>query len=136
MPEFHVHWITVLGATAAYFALGAIWYGMLAGPWLRAIGMTRDEVKRDGGRWVYGVQLVSTFAVVLLASYVLHDALGVDDAVSGLLGGLLLGVIASLTSTGDFLYEQRRRSLSLFLINSGYRVAGMLVLGVLVGVLA
>lgn len=136
MPDFHVHWVTVIAGTAAYFVLGAIWYGALSGPWLRAIGLTKEEVKRDDVRSIYGIQLVSTFAMVMLASYFLHDALRVDDLGTGLLGGLLLGVVASLASSGDFLYEQRRRSLSLFLINSGYRVAGMAVLGAIVGLRA
>lgn len=135
MPEFHVHWVTVLVGTAAYFVLGAIWYGALAGPWVKAIGLTREEVKADENGSIYGIQLLSTFVLVLLASYVLHDAFGVDDWRVGLCAGALLGVIASLASSGDFLYEQRRRNLSLFLINSGYRIVALTVLGVLVGVL-
>lgn len=135
MPEFHVHWVTVAIGTIAYFALGAIWYGALAGPWLRAIGLTREEVRQDEARSIYAIQFVATLALVVLASYVLHDALRVDDIGTGLLGGLLLGIIASLASSGDFLYEQRRRSISLFLINSGYRVVALGVLGVLVAVL-
>ena len=38
MPEFHVHWLTVGVGTVAYFILGAIWYGALAGPWRKALG--------------------------------------------------------------------------------------------------
>ena len=135
MPEFHVHWVTVAAGTAAYFALGALWYGALAGPWLKALGLTKEEVKQDENGTIYGVQFLSTLVMVVLASYVLHDGLGVDDPASGLCGGLLLGVIASLASSGDFLYEQRRRSMSLFLINSGYRVVAMAVLGLIVGLL-
>lgn len=135
MPDFHVHWTTVIVATAAYFVLGAIWYGVLAGPWLRSIGSSREEVKADDTRWIYAVQLVSTFVMVLLASYVLHDALDVDDAATGLLGGALLGVIASLAASGDFLYEKQRRNVTLFAINSGYRIVGMMLLGLSVGLL-
>lgn len=136
MPDFHVHWITVLGGTAAYFALGAIWYGVLATPWMKSLGTTREEIQADDANWVYGIQLVSTFLMVVLASWILHDWAGVDDAASGLLGGLVLGVVAMLASTGDFLYEARRRNMTLFLINGGYRVAGMVVLGLIVGLLA
>lgn len=137
MHEFHVHWLPVLAGTGAYFALGAIWYGVLAGPWLTAVGMTREEVKASdqGKSWIYGVQLVSTFILVLLASYVLHEGFHVEGAGEGAVGGLILGVIAALASSGDFLYEQRRRSMSLFLINSGYRVVALTILGVLVAVL-
>ncbi|MCZ4495647.1 MAG: hypothetical protein JWM25_230 [Thermoleophilia bacterium] len=133
MPEFHVHWVTVLIGTAAYFVLGAVWYGALSKPWLKAIGLEKEDVQRDGANWIYGPQLLATFVLVVLSSYVLHDALRIDDVASGILGGLLLGVIASLASSGDFLFEQRRRNLSLFLINSGYRVVALTVLGIVVG---
>lgn len=135
MHDFHIHWTTVIVGTAAYFVLGAFWYGVLAGPWLKAIGMTKAEAKSGEHGTIYGIQFVSTLLMVLLASYVLHDAFHVDEPVEGLLAGLILGVIASLASSGDFLYEQRRRSMPLFLINSGYRVVGMVVLGVIVGLL-
>lgn len=136
MHDFHLHWVTILVATAAYFMLGAVWYGALAGPWLRALGLTREEVRTDDATWIYGVQLVSTFVMVVLASWVLHDLFHVSDVAEGTLGGLVLGVIAALASSGDFLYESRRRSVPLYLINSGYRVAGMVLLGVIVGLVS
>lgn len=135
MPDFHVHWVTIAGGTAAYFALGAIWYGVLAAPWMRALGTTRDEIKAQEAGWVYGVQLVATFAMVVLATWILHDWGGVDDFGSGVLGGLALGVVAVLAGSGDFLYESRRRSMPLFLINSGYRLVGLVVVGAIVGLL-
>ncbi len=136
MHDFHLHWVTILAGTAAYFVLGAIWYGALARPWLTALGLTREEVRTDDSTWIYGVQLVSTFVMVVLASWVLHDVFHASDVAEGMLGGLVLGVIAALASSGDFLYESRRRSIPLFLINSGYRVAGMVVLGVVVGLVS
>lgn len=135
MPEFHVHWTTVAAGTAAYFAIGAIWYGILAGPWVTAVGLTREQVQQESAGRIYAIQLVATFALVVLATYVLHDALAVDGPLAGLVGGLLLGTIASLAASGDFLYEPRRRSAALFLINSGYRIVATGVLGVLVALL-
>ncbi len=135
MHDFHIHWATVVAGTAAYFVLGAIWYGLFAGPWVRALGSTREEIREDDVRWIYLVQLLSTFVLVLLSSWVLHDLFHVDAIGEGVVGGLVLGVIASLASSGDFLYESRRRSVPLYLINSGYRVLGLTVLGVIVAAL-
>ena len=41
--------LAVVVAAVLFFALGAVWYTILADPWLAGIGKTVDQLARDGG---------------------------------------------------------------------------------------
>lgn len=126
LPTLELNWLAVIVAALAYFALGALWYGVFATPWMAAVGKTKEQIQADSRPYIYPLQMVATFLLVVLLAYWLVNVLGVgsDDLAAGLGGGLLLWAVAVLAGTGDFLYEAR--PLRLFLINSGYRLTGLL----------
>ena len=39
-----MNYIAVIIAALAGFGLGAVWYMVLGGPWLHALGKTKDEL--------------------------------------------------------------------------------------------
>ena len=130
MPEFDVTWLSIIVSAVAYFALGAAWYMAFATPWMGAVGKTKEQIKEDERAWIYPLQMLATFALVVLISYLLVNVFKVDGVGEGISAGLVLWLIAVLASSGDFLYEGRNRTL--FLINSGYRLAGFVLTSAIV----
>jgi hypothetical protein len=123
----------VLVSAVAYFAVGALWYGALFGkPWMEALGRTREEIAQGGGAsisylWTFLLEVVTCFVLALLV---------LNSPVTGLLGGAGLGLLVALGIWGTllaitFLYEGRKTSL--YLIDLGYHVVGLVVAGAIVG---
>ena len=115
-------------------ALGALWYSPLlfARPWMAANGFTEEQIRAEGAGIGYGVSVVVSvvlaFAVALLA-----EAAGADTALEGLLLGLLVGVGFVATTAGvNYVFESRPRNL--YLINAGYPVVSLALIGLLIGV--
>lgn len=78
MPKiFGTSWLAVILATLAFFALGAVWYGMLfEAQWLEAAGMTAAQAEaamaETGiGKWLFFALLI-TFGQAIGLLMVLH----------------------------------------------------------------
>ena len=129
-----VNYLAVLAAIVLNMALGALWYSPLlfARPWMAFHGFTEESIRESGGAGIgYGVSVVVSvvlaFAVALLA-----QAAGADTAVEGLVLGLLVGVGFVATTTGvNYVFESRPRNL--YLINVGYPVVSLALIGLLIG---
>lgn len=130
MPGFDVSWLAIIVATLAYFALGAVWYMALSGQWMAAVGKDREQIESDQRSYIYAVQFVATALLTVLVAYLVVNVFSVASIAEGLLAGALIGGVAILASSGDFLYEGR--SLRLFLINSGYRLVGIMLMSAIV----
>ena len=122
-----------LVATLSGFVLGALWYGPLFGKlWMRAVGMTADEIQRDfsPGR-TYG----ATFLLGFVASYAFGLYLGPEpgrafSVVAGAVAGTCLVATALAT---NYLFE--RKSVALMLINGGYHVVRFTLIGLTFGLM-
>src|SRR3569833_1229046 len=124
-----IHWLAILVAAVAGFAVGGLWYGPLFGKaWMAARGVTPESAK-DGMNMplIFG----TTFVLNLIASFVLDHVFGtyghpgMSLAVM-IAGGIALGFI--VTSIGvNYLFS--RLSLKLFLIDSGYWLVIYCVMG-------
>lgn len=123
----------VLVSAVVYFAIGAVWYGVLFGkPWMAALGRTREEISQSGGAsisylWTFVLEVV----VCLTLAVLIHNS-----PVTGLLGGAGFGLLVALGIWGTllaitFIYEGRKTSL--YLIDLGYHVVGLVVAGGILG---
>ena len=128
-----VNYLAIVAAVVLNMALGALWYSPLlfARPWMAANGFTEEQIRAEGAGIGYGVSVVVSvvlaFAVALLA-----EAVGADMAVEGLLLGLLVGVGFVATTAGvNYVFESRPRNL--YLINAGYPVVSLALIGLLIG---
>ena len=123
-----MNWLAVVVATLAFFAVGAIWYTALFGKiWQREVGLSEEQLA--GGRnmmLVMGTCFVLEFIVCLTVGH-MFDFLEPSDRSKMMIAvGLALGVM--LPATGiNYLYQ--RKSLKLFLVDSGHFVAGMAAVG-------
>ena len=130
-----IHWLAVLAAAVAGFAVGAIWYGPLFGnAWMAARGISKEDAAGMNMPLIFG----TTFLLNLIAAFVLDHVLGTygdpDLGLSVMIaGGIALGFI--VTSIGvNYLFS--RMSRGLFLIDAGYWVVMYCVMGVLLDLLS
>lgn len=131
MTHFAVNWVAVILATIASFAVGAVWYMVLANPWLAAIGKTKDQINSKDYTpfvWSFVVLFVIAYFIALLTPTVMGS---MSVAHGMLLGGhMWLGFI--LTSM-ILNHRYEGRSWSLTLINGGYLLLVVLVDGLVLG---
>lgn len=113
-----VDWLAILIASAASFALGALWYSplMFLKPWLRATGQSSQP---GHGASTYLTSAILTLAsVYALAVFIPSGRSPLFAAHIGLLTGLLI-VAASIGINNRFALEP----LSKWAIDGGYHVA-------------
>ena len=115
------------------FAFGAVWYTVFSEAWLVGIGKTKEQIMADGGNspMPYIIGVVTAIIVAYTLAWLLPK-LGTQSVA----GGIRTGVTLALTLVATTLalnYGFEGRSLSLWLINSGYMFIGMGVMGAIVG---
>ncbi len=117
----------VLAGTLAFFAVGALWYGLVfARPWQRAAGLTNSQLQA-GNMWVI---FALTIAFEMLIAMVLWHLLARTDPpprvvmmmALGFAGGVMIPAIGI-----NYLYL--RKPLALFLIDAGHFLVGMAAMG-------
>ena len=131
---FDVNWLGVLAAAVAGFLIGGLWYGPLLGKaWQRESGLSDESIKGANMPLIFG----TTFLLNLFAAFILAHVLdtygepGLELAIM-IAGGIALGFI--VTSIGvNYLFA--RKSLKLFLIDSGYWLLNYVAMGAILAIL-
>ena len=125
--------LPVLVAAIAAFALGALWYApiLFGRAWVRAHGYTEEKIaqmRASAGR-AYAV----SFACHLVMAVALSILIGRMD-ITMLRGGVKLGAIlgigfaAPIGLTANVFSEKR---VSAWVIDAGYQVASLILMGVI-----
>lgn len=124
---FSVNPWAVLVSGVVYFMLGALWYGLLADPWMRGIGKSREEL--NSRQTDYLVSLVAEVAIAYGVGIGLNlfSASGVAEGI--FVAALLWFFFSLLPTIIHYAYEDR--SFGLLAINKGYDLLGILVSGVI-----
>ena len=136
MHQFPIHismnpW-ALLAATVAKFFLGWLWYSVLFGnAWRHQAGLTQEEVKAALPKAIAGDLITSFIMAVVLAHAVRYAgaATAAEGAAVGFLNWLGFVFVVTLTAT---LYE--KRPFKLFLINNGFQLRGLLLMGAILAV--
>jgi len=122
--------INVLAAAAASFAFGAVWYMILAEPWMRAAAIRRDAAgKPEGGQ--NPIVFALTFVMQLLVAGMMRHVFalgGIDTLGEGLLAGAGIGlffIVPWMVINNS--YGMRPPLLSV--IDGGYAVIGTTLMG-------
>ena len=126
----NINWLAVLLAAVASFALGGLWYSpvLFAKIWMRETGMTPENAKGANIPLVFGTTFVLQFGTATFLAIITRG----DDSLHGALKGLLIGGAFVATAIGtNYLYE--RKSLTLYLINTGYSVLLLGIMGAVLG---
>jgi hypothetical protein len=120
-------------AGLAHFLVGAGWYTALGQAWLRGIGRTEAEIMAQQPN--SAIPMGIAFAVAVTIAYALAwllPRLGAQSVAGGARAGATLA-LALIATTLAMNYGFEARPLSLWLINAGYMVVGMAVMGAIVG---
>jgi hypothetical protein len=117
----------VLAGAAAFFAVGALWYGLLfSKPWQRAAGLSNTQLREGNMAVIFGLTLAFELLIALVLWHLLEKTdpkpLVVMMMAVGFAGGVMIPAIGI-----NYLYL--RKPLALFLIDAGHFLFGMAAMG-------
>jgi hypothetical protein len=123
-----MNWLAVGLGTVAFFAVGAIWYGMVfSKAWQAAVGLSEEQLKAGANMpLIFGTCFVLEFIVVLTVGHMFDFLEPSDRSKMMITVGLALGIMAPAIGIS---YLYMRKSLKLFLIDAGHLVVGMAAVG-------
>jgi len=133
---FEVNYLSILVASVAAMAVGALWYSpvLFGNMWIKLMGFTPEQLEEMKGKGMaksYLVMFVSLFVMGFVLNHVLL-AFEAETFLQGLEGGfwMWLGFVATL-SLGSILWEGK--SLKLYVINVLHSLVAIALMG---GILA
>ena len=129
-----INYLAVAVAIVINMAAGAAWYSPLlfAKPWMAANGLTEESIKEAGSATRGYVVAVIASIVIAFAVALFAQASGADTPVEGLILGLAAGLgFVATTFAANYIFESR--PLKLYLINAGYPVVSLALIGLLIG---
>jgi len=128
-------WAVLVGALA-YFVLGALWYtAIFRTLWIRAYRLSDEDIaemaQRQNPAVVFPAMLAAQIATAFVLAAVLSN-LGISSVAGSIGAGALLwagltGATALTTQLGQL------RPIAGWAIDSGYHLAGLVVLGAILG---
>lgn len=138
MPDVQINPVAILIAGIVSMVVGFLWYSpMLFGKvWMKLTGMTKEDMekgKKDMPK-IYGLSFVGA----LLMAFVLKHAsvyAGNYYNMSGIQLGLMtafwnwLGFVMPVQMTG-WLFD--KKPFKLFVLNTGYQLASMIAMGIVI----
>lgn len=123
----------VIVSAIIYWLLGAVWFGVLfTKPWMALEGISEAQARSMPHP---ATPYIISFLLNLVIAFVLAQLCAWRNAATAARGaslGVLLwiGIVGPITYT-THMYEMR--PLNLFLINEGYVLVGLLLMGAIVG---
>jgi Protein of unknown function (DUF1761) len=117
----------VLAGAAAFFAVGALWYGVIfSKAWQRAAGLSNSQLRTGNMAVIFAL----TFLFEILIAMVLWHLIALTDpkpfVVMMMATGFAVGVMIPAIGI-NYLYL--RKSLALFVIDAGHFLFGMAAMG-------
>ncbi len=130
LEHAHPNFLGIPAGVIAAFLLGGMWYSPLvfAKAWQKRIGKTREELGSLLRPMLLSVLAQGLMAIVLYFLEMKIPCDGMDGAGLGL--GLGLGLIAPALG---IVYAYGARGLVLWLIDAGYQVASLTLIGAILG---
>ena len=117
----------VLAGTAAFFVVGAIWYGVLFGKvWQRAAGLSDEDVQSGNMALIFGLTFLFEMLVAMVLWHLLARTMPPPHVVMMMSVGFAVGVMVPAIGI-NYLYQ--RKSGLLFAIDAGHFIVGMAAMG-------
>ncbi len=128
--EMQLNYWAVLVAALSTFLIGGLWYSpaVFGKAWMRENGFTEESLKGGSMAKIFGLSFIlGLIAAINLAMFMGPENRPEMGALWGFLAGF--GWVATFVGT-HYLFE--RKSFTLFLINAGYSIVALTVMGVIV----
>ncbi|MFW5634973.1 MAG: DUF1761 domain-containing protein [Erythrobacter sp.] len=117
----------VLAGTAAFFVVGAIWYGVLFGKaWQRAAGLSDEDLRGRNMALIFGLVFLFEMLVAMVLWHLLARTNPAPHVVMMMALGFAVGVMIPAVGI-NYLFQ--RRSGLLFAIDAGHFLVGMAAMG-------
>lgn len=128
--DVQLNYLAILVAALSTFLIGGLWYSpaVFGKAWMRENGFKEEDMKNGNMAKIFG----GAFVLALIAAVNLAMFMGPEnDPTMGALWGFLAGAgwVATFVGT-HYLFE--RKSFRLFLINAGYSVVALTIMGVII----
>ena len=127
--------LAIVAAVVATFALGALWYSPLlfGNMWVRAHGYAGERLERmkKAAPRAYGVSFVAFFVLAGVLAF-LAGRVGVGTALGGMRLGFAVWVgFAATIGLTAWVYSDK--PFATYLIDAGYQLAYLLLMGAIIG---
>lgn len=126
-----LNWLAVISAAIAAFVIGGLWYSpaLFSKAWMRENKIIEAEHRKDAN---LGLVFGTTFILQVIAAIFMGVVTQHMNVSQGSFTGFIIGVVWVATSIGThYLFE--RKSMTLFLINAGYSIVLLTVMGAILG---
>lgn len=132
-------YLAVLLAAVASFAFGALWYGLLSGPWKEASGVTLDADGNPVNAKSPTPYVTSFVAMIVVAGFLRHTLVAVDadsflNSVRWGAGVGLFFITPWITLNNG--YSTRPQPFRLAMIDGGYATIGCAIMGAVLWLLS
>jgi magnesium-transporting ATPase (P-type) len=136
----HINYLAVVLSAVSSMIIGFLWYGPIFGKtWAKMVGMTADKMektKKDMPK-TYGIMftasLLMAYVLAHLVWYAAPGSLTIFISVKTAVWAWL-GFVATTMLT-RFLFNPEKKPVRLLVIDSGYYLVNLIVMGVIFGVL-
>lgn len=129
----HMSWTAIIAAAICGFLAGALYYGILGKVWMKAAGLTENEIKPNGK--VDSRPFVAAIAANFVFAIILAGLIGHVAEVT-----LINGLFSAILVVGGFVipsmavnYGFQQKSAKLVLIDAGHWLCVFLVQGAVIG---
>jgi hypothetical protein len=127
-----LNWLAIIVSTLVFFGLGAIWYSPFAFGriWMEEIGFTKENARKANMPKIIGLTvLFSLIMAVNLALFMNSPSIGASQgAMYGFFTGFSWIAMAMFVS-GQYEFRTTKH----MLINAGYNIVGLTLMGVILG---
>ena len=139
--NIEVNLVTLLVAVVASMLIGFLWYSpmLFAKPWMKLMGITQQDMKgaQNGMVKMYAISFFAALVTAFVLSHVVamsEKFFGSSPLETGLNSAfwMWVGFVAPVQLT-DVIFGGKKWKL--FAINTGYQLASLLVMGVVIGLL-
>ncbi len=117
----------VLAGAAAFFLVGAIWYGVLfSKAWQKAAGMSDEDVQSGNMAVLFGLTFLFEVLIAMVLWHLLARTNPAPHVVMMMAVGFAVGIMIPAVGI-HYLYL--RKTLTHFLIDAGHMLFGMAAMG-------
>jgi hypothetical protein len=128
------NWAEVIVAALSAFALGGLWYGPLFGSrWQVLVGLSDEQLAEANAGLIFGSAFVlNCFLAMMLSLFIeVFMAMGSGVMLGAAFGAFMGAAFVVPTFAINYLFARRR--MRLYLIDVGYMVLQMALMGAILG---
>ena len=129
-----INWLAVLVAGISAFVVGGIWYSpaLFGRVWMRENNLSMEQIQKGNKGKIFGWAFIFTLiAAANLAMFLADSPTQKTDVSWGTIAGFLAGLWVFCFVAIHGLFEHR--SWKAILINGGYSIAALMLMGAIIG---